>query len=299
MSPTSRCANPICLSAGVKDSALTVHGNLQAERLGKFFAETGLRFRKIYSSDLQRAWKTATAIRLAQPPPDCDAASEAKTQVTLTALTVLREQDFGFYEGKPFYTRPSESRRTGKENHRYQHHGDPDFKDVESKESMVLRMLNFLQDHLVPAIQSEPSERNNDIVIVSHGIILSQLWRCLLTFLAKDSITLSPGLSVGTTPLEYLGAWSNTGYLELEILTKQSTATGELAISTAVPPAPAPDPSYADSGVSPPLHHYKVIIKTVNGKEHLKGLKRTKGVGSSKFDEGQKSIESFFKRRKV
>ncbi|CAF9942804.1 MAG: hypothetical protein ALECFALPRED_010078 [Alectoria fallacina] len=284
--------------AGVKDSALTIHGNLQAERLGKYYAENGLRFRKIFSSDLQRALKTATAIRLAQPLPDCNAAPEAELHIT--ALTVLREQDFGFYEGKPFYARTRDSNTSGKENHRIQHQDDIDFKDVESKESMALRMSSFLQDHLVPAIQSELMERYSDIAVVSHGIILSQLWRCFLKLLTKNSIILSPGLSEGTggiTPLEYLGGWSNTGYLELEILKKESVAEAELAISIAAPLTL--DLSNAVSDASPPLYQYKVIVNTVNGKEHLKGLKRTRGVGSSKFDEGQKTIESFFKKRRV
>lgn len=285
-------------SAGIKDSALTIHGNLQAERLGKYFAESGLRFKKIYSSDLQRAFKTATAIRLAQPLPGCDAAPETRLQVT--ALPVLREQDFGFYEGKPFYARPKESKKSGKEYHRAQHQDDPDFKDVESKESMAQRMSTFLQDHLAPAIISEQLGLNSDIVVVSHGIILSQLWKCFLKLVARDSITLSPGLSVGTggiTPLEHLGGWSNTGYLELEILKKKPAATIELTLSTAAPPTP--DPSNADDDTCPPLYQYKIIIKAINGKEHLKGLKRTRGVSSSKFDEGQKSIESFFKKRKT
>ena len=285
-------------SAGVRDSALTIHGNLQAERLGKYLAENGLRLRKIYSSDLQRALKTATAIRLAQPLPDCDAAQDAKLQVT--ALTVLREQDFGFYEGRPFYARSKDSNQSGKENHRSHHQDDPNFKDVESKESMALRMSSFLQNHLVPAILCEPMERNNDIVIVSHGIILSQLWKCFLKLIGKNSITLSPGLSVGTgatIPLEYLGGWSNTGYLELEILKKEATATSNVATSTIA--ASTPDPLNADSNASPPLYQYRVTIETVNGKEHLKGLKRTRGVGSSKFEESQKSIDSFFKKRKV
>ncbi len=285
-------------SAGVTDSALTVHGNLQAERLGKYLADKGFRFRTIYSSNLQRALKTASAIRLAQPLPTCNAAHEAKLQVI--ALTALREQDFGFYEGKPFYARPRDSSKSGKEYHRSQHQDDPDFKDVESKESMALRMLCFLQHHLVPAIRSEPVEDDSDIVIVSHGIILSQLWRCFLKLVAKNSITLSPGLAVGTgatTPLEYLGGWSNTGFLELEIQKKESAATSDLATSTSTPPTP--DLSHADSDASLLLHQYKVNIKTVDGKEHLEGLKRTRGVGSSKFDEGQKSIDSFFKKRKI
>lgn len=45
---------------------------------------------------------------------------------------------------------------------------------------------------------------------------------------------------------------------------------------------------------------WKTKILTINGKDHLKGLKRTGGgVGSSRHDASQKGIESFFKRRKV
>jgi broad specificity phosphatase PhoE len=48
------------------------------------------------------------------------------------------------------------------------------------------------------------------------------------------------------------------------------------------------------------LEGWTTTIKTVNGRAHLKGLKRTGGgVGSAKFEEGQKTMESFFKRRKV
>ncbi|KAF3052729.1 hypothetical protein E8E11_010155 [Didymella keratinophila] len=45
---------------------------------------------------------------------------------------------------------------------------------------------------------------------------------------------------------------------------------------------------------------WRTTIMTINGKDHLKGLKRTGGgVGSSRHDASQKGIESFFKRRKV
>lgn len=47
-------------------------------------------------------------------------------------------------------------------------------------------------------------------------------------------------------------------------------------------------------------HGWTTTILTINGKDHLKGLKRTGGgVGSSRHDTSQKGIESFFKRRKV
>lgn len=45
---------------------------------------------------------------------------------------------------------------------------------------------------------------------------------------------------------------------------------------------------------------WSMNILTINGKDHLKGLKRTGGgVGSSRHDASQKTIETFFKRRKM
>ena len=269
-----------------------MHGSLQAERLGRFFTKKGLLFSHVYSSDLQRASKTASAICTWN-----DAAGATKLQVIVK--DVLREQDFGFYEGKPFYARPRDSHQSGKENHRSQYQDDPDFQDVESKESMDSRMNNFLADDLLPLLFDEQQEEKI-VAVVSHGIILSHLWRCFLKVLPKNSVTLTPGLSVGkggVTTLEYLGGWSNTGYLELDIRRK-SLAAIEPAKSRSSLEPPISQSILKDS--LPKLHNYRVTVKTVNGKEHLQGLKRTKGgVGSSKFDEGQKSIESFFKKQKV
>lgn len=269
-----------------------MHGSLQAERLGRFFTKRGLLFSHVYSSDLQRASKTASAICTWN-----DAAGENKLQMIVK--DVLREQDFGFYEGKPFYARPRDSHKSGKENHRSQYQDDPDFQDVESKESMDSRMNNFLADDLLPLLFDEQKEEKI-IAVVSHGIILSHLWRCFLKVLPKNSVTLTPGLSVGkggVTTLEYLGGWSNTGYLELDIRRKSLAAIEPAKSKSSLEP-PISQSIHKDS--LPKLHNYKVTVKTVNGKEHLQGLKRTKGgVGSSKFDEGQKSIESFFKKQKV
>ncbi|KAL6710868.1 hypothetical protein ACN47E_007925 [Coniothyrium glycines] len=48
------------------------------------------------------------------------------------------------------------------------------------------------------------------------------------------------------------------------------------------------------------IEGWTTVIRTINGKDHLLGLKRTGGgVGSSRHDASQKSIETFFKRRKV
>ena len=219
----------------------------------------------------------------------------------MIALRVLREQDFGFYEGKPFYARPRDSDKSGKDSHRSQYQGDPDFKDVESKESMHSRMNKFLKDHLIPLLHAEKEENPAVVAIVSHGIILSHLWRCFLKVLPKNSVTLSPGLSVGTggvTPLEYLGGWSNTGYLALDI--QRKSAASNNAVEASNPSQRVFEPQNTDKSLTPTLNDYKVTIKVINGKEHLQGVKRTKGgVGSSRYDEGQKSIESFFKKQKV
>lgn len=225
----------------------------------------------------------------------------------VTQLSSLREQDFGFYEGKPFYTRSRGTNKTGKDTHREQHQSDPEFKDVESKEAMALRMEAFLDEQLIPILRGETPKGEEIIAIVSHGIILSILWRCFLKRFAARTVSLALGISVGgggVTPLEYLGGWSNTGYLELDIMPRHvptdSNIYSFVPMDDVGPVDEAPANKHSVSTISAiPIGH-NMVIKTVNGKDHLKSLKRTGGgVGSSKFDEGQKSIESFFKKRKV
>ncbi|KAL8900877.1 MAG: hypothetical protein Q9207_005473 [Kuettlingeria erythrocarpa] len=273
------------LYAGIKDSALTVQGVLQAERLGQHLAASEIRYTHVFASDLQRAVKTAQALLAAQPEP------AAGSALSVRQSQELREQDFGFYEGKPFYARQRESNKSGKDNHRSQHQDDPDFKDVESKESMTARTDAFVAEHIRPLILQPAPGEDTVVAIVSHGILLSHLWRSILSMFVKQTVTLAPGLAVGgrgITPLEYLGGWSNTGYLELDITSSPSSAK-------------------TDDGDFQPEHALpgslssttKMLIRNVNGKEHLKGLKRARGVGSSQYDEGQKKIESFFKKAKV
>ena len=280
-------------SAGTKDSALTVHGSLQADRLGQHLASIPLRVSHIYSSDLQRACKTAEAIRFAQKNQDRVSSPQ------VTQLCLLREQDFGFYEGKPFYTRVGESNKTGKESHRLEHLGDPAFKDVESKESMALRMNSFLEGHLIPLLMDKDRSEEPIVAIVSHGIILSVLWRCLLKLFIPWTVQFAPEVAIGSgsMSLEYLGGWSNTGYLELDILDEDvDTATVQRFDSERKGSVQNDKPSASHLLLSGRI----MVIKTVNGKGHLKGLRRTGGgLGSSQFDEGQQKIETFFKKRKL
>ena len=269
--------------------------------MGKFLAERGVRLSRVFSSNLQRAVKTATALCTAQSliQNGFEDPAPSPKRPEVTQLEVLREQDFGFYEGKPFYARPREGTKPGKDDHRSQHQDDPDFRDVESKESMNARMDKFLQEHLLPVLEDIRDGTTQDLAIVSHGIILSHLWRRFLNMCPKYSVSVMPGLSIGNGPytaLEHLGGWSNTGYLELIILPKDNKKKEERS----APPEPRSEsPTAEPEAHLPPLSGYSILINVINSKEHLVGLKRVRGVGSSQHDEGQKKIENFFKKPKT
>lgn len=282
----------ISCSAGVKDSALTIHGNLQVERLGRYFAQAGVRFTNIFSSDLQRAFKTAEALRRAQGIGN-DQEEVALREVS--QLTVLREQDFGSYEGEPFYSRPRDSKKSGNADDM-----DIDFKDVESIDSMTRRMNSFVADHLLQLLYGEDLKVQPTVAVVAHGIILSHLWRCVLNLFPPGSVTLNPNLSVGIegtrVVLEHLGGWSNTGYLELDILPGPVDPVAANGSANSVPRVPQ---SLLKSLSLQPLP-FKMSVETVNGKEHLKNLKRTGGgIGSSVHDERQRKIDSYFKKQRL
>ena len=279
-------------SAGSRDSALTVHGNLQTERLADHLVNARqVRFTHIFTSNLQRAYRTAGAIKKAQ-----DAAHKAGPgPVTVVQLPVLREQDFGFYEGKPFYARGRDGTRSGKEEHRLQHLEDPDFNDVESKEALDLRVSQFIGEYLVTILATESEDTPATVAVVSHGMTLSHLWRCLLKCFPKKSVRLSLGDTGDAdriVSLEHLGGWSNTAFLELQISLQKPNAEN-------VPTAESAEISAKAEHDNKFWFDYEMTIRAINSRAHLAGLKRTRGVGSSQFDEGQKKIETFFKKPKV
>ncbi|KAL2072947.1 hypothetical protein VTL71DRAFT_10271 [Oculimacula yallundae] len=297
--------NVASVYAGVTDSALTNHGVLQANRLAAHLAATDVKISHIFSSDLQRAFKTAEAIRVAQSP--------APTETT--KLEVLREQDFGFYEGKQFYERPREGNKSGKEAHQDAHKNDPGFKDVESKESMKIRSDSFIDSHLDALLKDTPEDKT--IAIVAHGIILSHLWRALLQRFHPSKVSIGHGIDTpgnGFT-LEHLGGWSNTGYLDLEIKPAQKTEMSpkakapELAAESEQPedeldlpqkPSTLPPAILETPKETSRFLDMTLVVRAVNNKTHLIGLKKTRGgIGSLKHDSGQKTMDSFFKKRRL
>lgn len=317
----------------MRDSELTNHGFQQATRLGQHFKTLELTFSNLYSSQLQRAAKTAGKIREAQLSTGGDD-DPARTVPDVVQLELLQEQDFGSMEGKKFYERPPDANITGKEQHRRESKDVPGFVDVESKVSMGRRADTFLDEHLLPLLNGPAEGTEKCIAIVSHGIFLSTMWKRLLLRLPPKSVALSPELQATARPsLEHLGGWSNTGYLEI-FLTRAVSNKEEVPLSpspTALPsteanennalgmvevpriaaePVGAEKQAAAEQAKEPSseqrpeytriAHGWETTILAINGKDHLKGLKRTGGgVGSSRHDASQKSIETFFKRRKV
>ncbi|APA12264.1 hypothetical protein SS1G_10727 [Sclerotinia sclerotiorum 1980 UF-70] len=275
------------------NSPLTNHGVLQANRLGTHLAAS--KVSNIFSSDLQRAVKTAEAIRTAQ---------DNGTSLEVTKLELLREQDFGHYEKKPFHERSKDSNKTGKEIHYEAHRGDPGFKDVESKESMKRRMETFVKEHLMHLLEINDSNLNGDtIVTVAHGIILGHLWRVILRQFNPKNVSVGPDVPYPERGLEYIGGWSNTGYLELVIKSIPDVSPAKVGLDPLVSDEQSNDPT----SVKLSNHNFdnfevimSLMVKSVNNQDHLKGLKKTRGgLGSLKHDSSQRTMDSFFKKRKL
>jgi hypothetical protein len=274
-------------------------------------------------------------------------------------LQLLREQDFGFYEGKHFYERPKGSDKTSREAHL----NTEGFRDVESKQSMIARVESFIEGYFFAVLGQVGAEET--VAVVAHGIILAYLWRGILSRFEPGNVVVASGVVAGGNGmgLEYLGGWSNTGYLELEIISRvlplpslsatavqtansneqseadsgaaslpaanlvpaTDTGTSSSMQSHVIPSTPmtlqVPDPTLPDGStalpqaqpitheptinsaapvIPPKLPNMSLVVKAVNIQEHLKGLKKTRGgIGSSKHDEKQKTMDSFFKRQKL
>ncbi|ROV97355.1 hypothetical protein VMCG_06933 [Cytospora schulzeri] len=283
------------LYAGSRDSPLTNHGVLQARRLGTHLASkfsTIGPVQYIFSSNLQRAAKTAKAIAEAQM-----GVVGVDDLPAVVQLVELREKDFGSEEGRRFGTRVQSAETSTR---------PIDWVEPESRDAMKSRIDRFVDAHLVPTLlRGFNSDANHSVVVVAHGIILNVILRCLLARFGPEELTrLSrPGDASGRP--ESLASWSNTGYLEAHLRLKKTDA----AITSAVPkPSVAlasrgPSTSIAlattvsDGKVDGSAFAIHMTVQTVNCNHHLSGLKKTRGgIGSAAFDPKQKTMDSLFGR---
>lgn len=283
-------------SAGSRDSPLTNHGVLQAQRLGAHLAARSTTIgpiEHIYSSDLRRAAKTAEAIAEAQ-----SGVGSADNIPNVVQLPELREKDFGSDEGKHFGGRGA-NKTVALPASSYVAH--------ESQEAMKIRVDRFIDENLLSTIvQIAMKPGQVSIVIVAHGIILDVLLRCLLTRFGPDEISKLPSLGDAPWRSGMLATWSNTGYLEAELRVTLPSVHVELErngsplqVTTtagqspdAISPLPTQSTPSLTSGMS--SADIQISVKTVNCIEHRQGLKKTRGgIGSAGFDEKQKTMDSF------
>ena len=173
------------------------------------------------------------------------------------------------------------------------------FQDVESKESMIGRVDEFLDKYLLGLLKSEAIQEDRTVAVVSHGIILKVLWKCMLRRFPPKSVSTIPGVIPvhRGTSLEGLGVWSNTGYLELRFTPMDFPVS--LQLLNAGPNLE--QIAVNDTTKTPPfLARWRLLITAANETSHLVNLKRTGGgVGSSKHDSEQQKLEKFFKKPKI
>ncbi len=268
-------------SAGSRDSPLTSHGVFQARQLGTHFVTRAPAIghvRHIFSSDLLRAWRTAEVVLEAQVA----AGSESASSRVVVPLADLRERDFGSFEGQPVR---SKSGIVGKMR--------TPLEDAESAASMKARVDRFIEDHLHPVlVGGDPtSATEHSVVVVAHGFILNTVLRVLLSRYSPTELTRIANTAQGDQHPDFLVKWSNTAYLEIAV---QQIASPRQALS--VEPASLSSVSITKSGDTPLVDNIGLRVVKTNCVDHLLGLKKTGGgIGSAKFDDKQRTVDSFFK----
>ncbi|CAN8103664.1 unnamed protein product [Discula destructiva] len=309
------------LYAGSRDSSLTNHGVLQAQRLGAHLAARSATIgpiKHIFASNLKRAVKTAQTVAEAQSNVE-----GAEKGLEVVQVPELREKDFGSEEGKRFGSRgQQDAAGTSRA---------ADWVEPESQALMKTRIERFVDAFLVPTVLEAVSDSDlASIVIVAHGIILNVLLRSLLTRFGPEEIAKLAKPGDATWRSEWLASWSNTGYLEAEL--RVATPVAVPAHITSVADTEASDGIDAgDSfliqhhqGGSTPLEGINAVhqesssssaahqsrqapapiagdiqlaVRTVNCTEHLQGLKKARGgIGNVGHDEKQRTMDSFFSR---
>lgn len=259
--------NAAGLYAGTRDSPLTAHGALQARRLADFLARQPAgspRLAHVFSSPLRRAVMTAEALAEAHNQA-CDSPKGALDEKALSVVQVpcLRERDFGMREGVSFRARGRAEDATVDEG------------SAEPVASLRARADAFVDDYLVPLVCDADSDLA--CAVVAHGIILGVLFRALVDRI--PSAELQPGTAPTSLQPYALRhsppSWSNTGYMDLLVVSAPPRPDGMLGVARPLP--------------------LSLTVQCVNCTDHLRRLQKTRGgIGSAAFDERQRTVDSFF-----
>ncbi|TQS34848.1 hypothetical protein Golomagni_04754 [Golovinomyces magnicellulatus] len=290
--------------AGITDSPLTNHGMVQSRKLGQFLRSNDTHIERIFSSDLQRSFLTAEAIRK----------SQKTTAAPVIRLEILREKNFGKYEGTKISRGGVEStsissRPVSNTGMIEMSHG------TESSRSMKTRAESFIDLHLAPSLRD--ASENSTIIVVSHGIFLGHLWRELLRNFDTEVISKTLTHTNSMESLEKIKGWYNTAYLELcitrrckeKIFSSNSTPVNDQTLhsATCIQSAQSPQKSTYTLGKNNTNHHassnkllsqMQMTVMSINRRDHLEGVRKSRrGTGSLKYEPTQRTMFSYFAKK--
>ncbi|KAK8087098.1 phosphoglycerate mutase family protein [Apiospora phragmitis] len=274
------------LYAGSRDAPLTNHGVLQAKRLGDHLVSRAPaigHITHIFTSNLQRAYKTAEAVANAQIRSG-GGSSNSDTEPVIadvTQLTELREKDFGSSEGKRFGSKSNDAALRAAES------------DAETRDAMMIRANRFIDVHLLPVFEAGAT-KNSSVLIVAHGIILNSLLRALAARFPS---------AANEAASDSHAAWSNTGVLQAKVQAVKCKGDTSKALAGSTPDDSRDSPGSQEPRPSTSTK-FTVLVQFTNNIDHLSGLKKTRGgIGSAQFDSRQRTMDTFFtsasKKRKA
>jgi len=246
------------LWAGWKDAPLSNHGMNQARALGEFFADT--HFTAIHTSDLKRAITTAQALYDAQREP----------KPTFDSSELIREQNFGVAEGKPWSYDPNPNLNLEEEIaegvYPVPHGNDEKFPEGESMNELAQRAKEAIAALVLPHVWQTANEGKTSIhvAVVSHGLCISQMISELLKMSAKHD-----------EERDYRGLL-NTAWTRVVIDIEGAQEGQPMAMDKERP-------------------LLVIRVTDVNRHSHTNNIKRQKGgIGSAAYDPKQKDIMAFF-----
>ncbi|KAG8768034.1 hypothetical protein FRC16_007179 [Serendipita sp. 398] len=242
----------------------------QARALGQHWLSTPIN--AVYCSDLKRAHMTAQQlvaprnVRAEGVNVTSESGGNNNDTRLLTPIVnpLLREQNFGIAEGKPWAAAPSSADETEEEIYYSIYTRHEKFPEGESLDDLAERADKALDETVWPHVQqalASGEHRDIHIVVVSHGLTISELVAALLrrSPILPSSVKSYRGLH-------------NTGWTQLAIDIDH--------------PAPPHETEWEVSNIR---------VVSVNNSPHLVSVKRQgSGIGSAAYDEKQKTLREFF-----